>query len=70
MQNDPIVDAIHRLRESLAREFDFNVSAIFADMRTREALVGGRLISPIANPDTPTRPKRNTSISGSTSAAG
>ena len=43
MLNDPIVDDIHRIRESLARRFNYDVKAIFADMRTREPQVGDRL---------------------------
>lgn len=44
MLNDPIVDAVHRARESLAQRFNYDVKAIFADMRTRETQVGDRLV--------------------------
>jgi hypothetical protein len=41
---DPIVAEVHRTREKLAAEFDFNVKAIFADLRKRQASLGGRLV--------------------------
>jgi len=43
MLNDPIVHAVHQIRESIARSFNYDVKAIFADMRTRETHVGNRL---------------------------
>ncbi len=46
MLNDPIVDEVHRIRESLAERFNFDVKAIFADMRAREAALGNRLVLP------------------------
>ena len=45
MQNDPVVDEVHRIREELSAPFNFDVQAIFADMRTREAFVGTRLVA-------------------------
>ena len=41
---DPIVADIHRTREKLAAEFSFDVRAIFADLRKRQAELGGRLV--------------------------
>ncbi len=41
---DPIVADIHRTREKLAAEFSFDVRAIFADLRKRQAELGGRLM--------------------------
>jgi hypothetical protein len=51
MLNDPIVDEVHRIRESLAERFSFDVKAIFADMRAREAVLGNRLVIPGAISD-------------------
>jgi hypothetical protein len=44
MWEDPIVQDVHRTREKLAAEYDFDVKAIFADLRKRQASLGGRLI--------------------------
>ncbi len=51
MLNDPIVDAVHQIRESIARSFNYDVKAIFADMRTRETQVGNRLVLPKKSPN-------------------
>jgi len=37
MLNDPIVDEIHRLREQHAQEFNFDLEAIYRDLKKREA---------------------------------
>ena len=44
MWEDPIVEDVHRTREKLAAEFDFDVKAIFADLRKRQASLGARLV--------------------------
>ena len=44
MWEDPIVAEVHRIREKLAAEFDFDLKAIFADLRKRQAALGGRLV--------------------------
>ncbi len=44
MREDPIVADVHRTREKLAAEYDFDVKAIFADLRQRQASLGGRLV--------------------------
>jgi hypothetical protein len=46
MWEDPIVEEVHRTREKLAAEFGFDVKAIFADLRKRQAALGGRLVHP------------------------
>jgi hypothetical protein len=51
MLNDPIVEAVHQIRESIARRFNYDVTAIFADMRSREAQVGTRLVQPKKTPN-------------------
>ncbi len=43
---DPLVADVHRTREKLAAEYGFDVRAIFADLRQRQAALGGRLVSP------------------------
>ena len=44
MWEDPIVEEVHRIREKLAAEHGFDVKAIFADLRKRQASLGGRLV--------------------------
>ena len=44
MWEDPIVEDVHRTREKLAAEYDFDVKAIFADLRKRQTSLGGRLV--------------------------
>ena len=44
MWEDPIVEEIHRTREKLAAAFDYDIKAIFADLRKRQAALGTRLI--------------------------
>jgi hypothetical protein len=45
MWEDPIVADVHRTREELAAQFNFDVKAIFVDMRNRQAALGARLVS-------------------------
>jgi hypothetical protein len=45
MWEDPIVAEVHRIREQLAAQFDFDVKAMFADMRKRQAALGSRLVT-------------------------
>ena len=45
MWEDPIVAEVHRIREQLAAQFDFDVKEMFADMRKRQAALGTRLVS-------------------------
>jgi len=44
MWEDPIVAEVHRTREKLAAEYGFDVKAMFAALRKREASLGGRLV--------------------------
>ena len=46
MWEDPIVAEVHRIREMLAAKFNFDIDAIFVDMQQRQAILGGRLVSP------------------------
>lgn len=45
MWEDPIVAEVHRIREQLAGQFNFDVKAMFADMRKRQTALGSRLVS-------------------------
>ena len=44
MWEDPIVAEVHRIREKLAAEYNFDVKAIFADLRKRQASLGAKLV--------------------------
>ena len=44
MWEDPIVAEVHRTREKLAAEYNFDMTAFFADLRRRQAALGGRLV--------------------------
>jgi len=44
MWEDPIVAEVHRTREKLAAEFNFDVAAFFADLRKRQTSLGARLV--------------------------
>lgn len=37
MTHDPIIEELHQIREQLAKEFDYDVYAIVADARARQA---------------------------------
>jgi len=44
MWEDPIVSEARKIREDLARRFQFDVRAIFADLRERQTSLGPRLV--------------------------
>jgi hypothetical protein len=44
MWEDPIVAEVHRTREKLAAQHNFDIGAFFADLRKRQAALGGRLV--------------------------
>ena len=46
MWEDPIVAEIHRTREKLAADYDYDIKAFFADLQKRQATPGARLVSP------------------------
>lgn len=46
MWEDPIVQEVRRERERLSEQFNFDVDAIFADLRKRQRSLGERLVRP------------------------
>jgi len=44
MYEDPIVDKVRKTREHLAEKYDFDVGAIFEDIRKRQGGLGKRLV--------------------------
>ena len=45
MIDDPIVAAVRKVRDELAAKFNYDVAAIFRDLRERESQHGDRLVS-------------------------
>ncbi len=56
MWEDPIVAEVHRAREERAAKFDFDVKAIFADLRKRQTAPGARLVHPKKQPNLAPQP--------------
>ena len=46
MWKDPIVEEVRRERKKLEAQFNFDVDAIFADLRRRQSKLGERLVKP------------------------
>jgi hypothetical protein len=44
MYDDPIVNEVRKTRERLAKKFNFDVGAIFKDLRKQQAKLGNRLV--------------------------
>lgn len=44
MYDDPIVEEVRKTRERLAEEHNFDVGAIFKDLRKRQSTLGKRLV--------------------------
>jgi len=70
MWEDPIVAEVHRTREKLAAECNYNVAAFFADVRKRQASLGNRLVRPRrpAEPTAEADRSRRSGSPGSTSS--
>jgi hypothetical protein len=57
MWEDPIVAEVHRIREKLAAEHNFDVKLMFEDMRRRQEALGARLVRQPPRKDEPAVPK-------------
>ena len=44
MWEDPIVAEVHRIREQLAAQFNYDIDAFFADLMKRQEALGDRLV--------------------------
>jgi len=44
MWEDPIVNEVRKIRENLEAKFNFETTAIFKDIRKRQATLGSRLV--------------------------
>lgn len=56
MWQDPIVAEVHQAREKLSAPFDFDVKAIFADLRKRQTALGARLVPAKQQPNQSRQP--------------
>jgi hypothetical protein len=45
MSDDPIIEELHRVREEIAAKFNYDVHALFAYWRAREAEEGRKVVS-------------------------
>jgi len=44
MWEDPIVAEVHRIREQLAAQYNYDIDAFFADLMKRQEALGDRLV--------------------------
>ncbi len=42
---DPIVEEIHKIREEYAAEFDYDVDAMFEELRLRQSISSRKIVS-------------------------
>ncbi len=55
MWTDEIVEEIHRIREEYAKSFNYDLDAIFADLRKKEAASGREVVTLSRKPGLTTR---------------
>lgn len=55
MWTDEIVEEIHRIREEYAKSFNYDLDAIFADLRKKEAESGREVVTLSRKPSLTTR---------------
>jgi DNA-binding protein H-NS len=55
MWTDEIVEEIHRIREEYAKSFNYDLDAIFADLRKKEAESGREVVNLSRKPGLTTR---------------
>jgi len=54
--NDPIVDEVRRIRDAHAARFNYDLDAIFRDIKEQEKKSGHKFISGVARPALPNPP--------------
>ena len=45
MINDPIVNEVRKIRDELAKKFNYDVDAIFSDLREKQKKYGNRIVN-------------------------
>ena len=70
MWEDPIVAEVHRIRKELAARYNYDIGAFFADLRKRQASLGGRLVQQKkgAEPTAEAERDRHSGSTGTTSS--
>jgi hypothetical protein len=67
MWKDEIVEEIHRIREEYAKSFNYDLNAIFADLRKKEAASDRKVVTLSRKPSLTTRwSGRMKSVGGAT----
>jgi len=51
--NDPIVDEVRRIRDAHASRFNYDLDAIFQDIKEREKRSGHKFVAGVARQETP-----------------
>jgi hypothetical protein len=51
--NDPIVDEVRRVRDAHAARFNYDLDAIFRDIKEKEKKSGHKFVSGVARPAMP-----------------
>jgi hypothetical protein len=69
MWEDPIVAEVHRVREQIAAQYGYDIGAMFADMRKRQAELGNRLVSRVRSAEPAVGPDERRDSGSSDSCA-
>ncbi|MBM3290449.1 MAG: hypothetical protein FJY92_09880 [Candidatus Hydrogenedentes bacterium] len=62
MVEDPIVEEVRHVREALAAKYGFDIKAILAAARKRQAKSGRKTVSPLTNPARRRQAARRTAV--------
>ena len=60
--NDPIVDEVRRIRDTHAARFDYDLDAIFRDIKEREEKCGLKFVGGVAHQPTPNEARETTGV--------
>lgn len=69
MWEDPIVAEVHRARQKLVAECNYDIKAFFASLRKRQASLGDSLVSPEKRAEPTTEADRGRQIGSSASTS-
>ena len=56
--NDPIVDEVRRIRNAHAARFNYDLDAIFLDIKEQEKKSGHKFVCGVSRPAAPSQPPR------------
>ena len=62
--NDPIVDEVHRIRDAHAARFNYDLDAIFQDIKEREKKSGLKFVHGVAHQHVPNKALQPTGVAG------